>query len=274
MLANWNFKDEAANSTTQQINRQKSARTLEVFHFDPSVPRAVFFDHKRGTRHTATLSECDCSDFNLAGTNPRKTFKPCMHIYRLAIELGFIEAKYFDHRACFAAVGALGYDETGRLQWLLSQGHGNKDWFRLSQEETGRLQRLPSDPIQWGGWASEIHASGIQRNRQYRGYAIVRDEQGAICQVESGRTIQRYGVALDRCEFRNGVLTPYVFGIHGYRVALDRCECPDFLDRRLPCKHIYAAALASGIALPLSEAEYLTARNQGREIVFVFSADP
>ena len=53
MLAKWNFKDEAANSTTPQINRQKSARNLEVLQFDPSEPRAVFFDPKRGTRHAA-----------------------------------------------------------------------------------------------------------------------------------------------------------------------------------------------------------------------------
>jgi hypothetical protein len=44
MLINWNFQDEAANSTTQQINRQKSARNLEILQFDPSEPCAVFFD--------------------------------------------------------------------------------------------------------------------------------------------------------------------------------------------------------------------------------------
>src|ERR1035437_9324553 len=222
MLANWNFKDETANSTTQQINRQKSARNLEALQFDASEPRAAFFDPKRGTKHTATLTKCDCSDFNLAGTNPRKRFKPCMHIYRLAIELGLIEAKYLDHSARFAAVGA------------------------LAQQETARLQRLPGDPTQWGGWPSEVHASGIQRNRQYRGYSIVRDEQGAVCQADGSWTI------------------------HAYSVSLGDCGCPDFLDRRLPCKHIYAAALASQIALPLSEAEYEAAKKQGLEIVFEF----
>ncbi len=80
MLTNWNFKDEGENSTTQQINRQKSARNLEVIRFDPSEPRAVFFDTKRNTKNIATLSECDCKDFNLAGKNPRKSFKPCMHM--------------------------------------------------------------------------------------------------------------------------------------------------------------------------------------------------
>ena len=215
MLTNWNFKDEAANSTTQQINRQKSARNLDVLQFDPSEPRAVFFDPKRGARHTATLNECDCSDFNLAGTNPRKSFKPCMHIYRLAIELGLIEAKYLDHRARFAAVGV------------------------LAQQETDRLQRLPRDLAQWGGWPCEVHTSGIQRNRRYRGYSTIRDEQAAICQAAAGWTI------------------------HGYSVALGGCGCPDFLERRLPCKHIYAAALASQIALPFSDAEYRGSKEAG-----------
>jgi len=42
MLQNWNFYDEELNSTTQQVNRQKSTRHLEILQFDPSVPRAVF----------------------------------------------------------------------------------------------------------------------------------------------------------------------------------------------------------------------------------------
>lgn len=222
MLTNWNFRDEAANSTTPQINRQKSARNLEVLQFDPSEPRAVFFDIKRNTKHTATLSQCDCSDFNLVGAAQRKSFKPCMHIYRLAIELGLIEAKYLDHRARFALASA------------------------LSHEETQRLQGLTFDTAQWGGWASEIHVSGIQRNRQYRGYSIAHTEDGAIHEI-GGR-----------------------WSIHGYGVTLDHCECMDFLDRRLPCKHIHAAALASKISLPFTYADYESARSKGIEIVFEF----
>src|SRR4029077_15449784 len=42
MLQNWNFYDEELNSTTQQVNRQKSTLHLEILQFDPSVPRAVF----------------------------------------------------------------------------------------------------------------------------------------------------------------------------------------------------------------------------------------
>ena len=135
---------------------------------------------------------------------------------------------YLDHRARFALVGT------------------------LSREETQRLQELAPDSTQWGSWALEIHASGVQRNRQYRAYSIIHDEHEAMHKIESA------------------------WSIHGYSVTLAACECMDFFDRRLPCKHIYAAALASEIILPLTQAEYEAARNQGIEIIFEFptSAEP
>lgn len=222
MLTDWNFRDNAANSTIQQINRQKSARNLQILQFDPSEPRAVFSDPTRSDKHTATLRECSCRDFNFTGTNPRKTFKPCMHIYRLAIELGLIDAKYLDHRARFAQASM------------------------LSREETQRLQDLRRDASQWGGWSAEIHKSGVQRNRQYRGYAIIFDEHEPL----SGKVDH--------------------WNIHGYDVNLDACECMDFVDRRLPCKHIYAAAIASKIALPFTQKDYESAKRQGIEIVYEF----
>src|SRR5215470_12595976 len=111
MLLNWNFLDEAANSRIPQINRQKSARNLEILQFDPSEPCAVFFDPKRGNTHVATLTQCDCNDFTRL-----KVPKPCMHIYRLAIELGLIEAKYLDRDARHSVAVALSREETIRLQ--------------------------------------------------------------------------------------------------------------------------------------------------------------
>ena len=202
MLTHWDFSDEAA-SSTQQINRQKSARNLDILRFDPSEPRAVFCDPKRDNRQTATLAKCDCNDFNLAGLSPRKTFKPCIHIYRLAIKLALIEPKYLDHRARFA-LAAL-------------------------SPETQRLQRQPFDPTQWSRWATEVHSSGVQQNRQYRAYSIIYDEREVVREVESRWTI------------------------HKYSVTLDACECMDFRERMLPCKHIYAVTLASKIALSLTQ---------------------
>ena len=189
----------------------------------PSEPRGVFFDPKRKERHTATLLQCDCTDFKFIGKTPRHDFKPCMHIYRLAIELGIIEAKYLDHRARFALA------------------------TKMSQEETLRLQSLALDSTQWGSWMQEIHLSGVQKNRQYRAYSIVNEEPRSIQKEERGWTI------------------------HGYPVTLSRCGCMDFYDRKLPCKHIYAAAITSAIGLPFSQTSYETARKNGQEIVFEFT---
>ena len=143
-----------------------------------------------------------------------------MHIYRLAMELGFLEAKYEDRRA-------RELDVSEKTQW-----------------ETAFLQSLPRDSEQWGEWDGRIHQSGIQKNRQYRAYFIWTDEAEGVRKVESR------------------------WVIHGYNVTLQTCECEDFRDRFLPCKHIYSAALISGIPLPLSQDEFIAAKNQGLENVF------
>jgi hypothetical protein len=213
---NWDFGDEAANSTIPLINRQKSARNLVILDFDASVPRAVLFDPRRDNTHSATLSECACHDFTRL-----KIPKPCMHIYRLAIELGLLQAKYLDRHALSSFTAG------------------------LSREETQRLQRLPSDPKQWGNWSSEIHASGIQRNRQYRGYSIYHVERSVLKTTEG-------------------------WSIHEYGLTLEHCECADYSERMLPCKHIYAAALDSGMNLPFSRTEFDAVKNQGLELVFKF----
>lgn len=194
----WDFQDEILNSTTRQINRQKAARNLALIEYDPSEFRAVFFDPDRANTHTATLSTCDCNDFTRL-----RNRKPCMHIYRLAMELGVIEAKYLDTKAL----------------------------------EIQRLQQLLPDPKQWGCWSAEVHACGIQINRQYKAdfiYHIERSVHNAA----------------------NGWM------IHGYSLTLQHCECADFSDRRLPCEHIYAAALASNISLPFTYTEFEATRNQ------------
>lgn len=95
-----------------------------------------------------------------------------------------------------------------------------------------------------GGWNRDVHESGLQRNRQYRAYFILEDEPGEVSR--SGDT----------------------WTIHGYRVTLHDCECMDFADRRLPCKHLYAAAIAAGAEVPLGRTEYREARRNGLEVVF------
>jgi hypothetical protein len=212
MLDHWNFKDLAPNTSLQQINRQKSARNLQVIQFDPSGPCAIFLDVKRGSRNTASLTPCDCPDFNMSGPSPRKVFKPCMHIYRLAIELGLIDPIYSPADAQFA----------------LAPGQ--------ALEETQRLQRLVSDASQWGLWQTAVHASAVQKSRQYRAYTIKCLEPDSIRNVGGG------------------------WLIHDHLVSLSSCDCMDFRDRKLPCKHIYAAALLSGFVLPFTFTDYETAR--------------
>ena len=221
-LSDWDFADQTANAVLQQINRQKSARNLVVVKLDQVAREGIFLDPKKGIQNLATLGDCDCHDFNFAGNNPRKTFKPCMHIYRLAMEFGLIEAKYQDRKTREAEV------------------------HERTLAETMRLKSLPSDREAWGRWNAEVHASGIQKNRQYSAYSIKFEEPGAIV---------REGDA---------------WRIHDYAVTLRRCGCPDFLERRLPCKHIYAAALESDILLPLTHGEYTAAKAQNLERVFEF----
>ena len=153
MLIEWDFSDEAANSTTQQINRQKSARNLGVREFDHSVPSAVFHDAGRKQTHRATLLTCDCRDFNFAGSSPRKSFRPCMHIYRLAIELGLIEAKHLNHppwrvprRLGFAARRP-GTWRTWRIDFSSTAPRGSaspQSPEALTAERTGRGRNPPS----------------------------------------------------------------------------------------------------------------------------------
>jgi hypothetical protein len=149
-----------------------------------------------------------------------------MHIYRVAIELGLVDAIYLDWRA--------------RAAW------GGP----LAELETKRLQRLPRDPSQWGGWAAEVHDSGIQQNRQYRAYSIVREEHHSVSQ-----TSDRYLV-------------------HDYDVDLASCTCVDFSERRLPCKHVYAVALTLAISLPLDYDSYQKAHSEGLAVVFKFPIEP
>ena len=143
-----------------------------------------------------------------------------MHIYRLAAELGLLQLEYMDH------------DLASRID------------SEQSQTETMRLQKLAQDVNQWGLWAAEIHASFVQKNRQWRGYRDVYDYK-LVTQHPDG-----------------------TWTVNNWCASLADCACPDFDERRLPCKQIYAVALSSNIHLPLSLAEYQTAMKRGEELFF------
>ena len=93
-LEHWNFGDRQVNGAVPLIARQRSAVNLMVLAIDRHLPEATFYDPKRKARHTATLGYCDCRDFSFVGNSLRNRLQPCMHIYRLAMELGLLEAMY------------------------------------------------------------------------------------------------------------------------------------------------------------------------------------
>jgi hypothetical protein len=111
------------------------------------------------------------------------------------------------------------------------------------REETERLQHLPRDLSQWGYWAAEIHESFIQKNRQWRAYVYVYTER--LAEQRGNDWI-----------------------INGWSASLEHCHCPDFAERRLPCKHMYGVATLSGIALPLSPERYAETVARGEELFF------
>jgi hypothetical protein len=228
-LGGWDFADEALNGSEGLINRQKSAGNLILLALDRQGRTAVFLDREKKVQSNTSLDSCDCRDFQFVGKTPRKTFQPCKHIYRLAMELGLLVPRYLDHH------------EREALR--------KRDLGELKRCEDDRLHSMGRDKSAWGTWPTAVHASGLQRNRQYRAYFIVDDEPESMVRVSDGWRVREY------------------------KTTLGECDCADFSDRRLPCKHIYAVALHETIALPLTRAEYLDARQQGLEVVFQFPSE-
>jgi hypothetical protein len=236
MLVNWDFADPEENGSLGQVNRQKSARNLEVVSVDAAERSGVFYDKDRKRNIAASLERCECSDFNFAGKNPRKSFRPCMHIYRLAIELGLLEAKYTDYKH------SEGYKQREAERRLVARQHVAV----LIAAEDARLRLVPRDPGSWGRWRREVHESGLQLNRQYRAFAIVDDELDDI---------HRQGPE---------------WLVHSYPVDLEGCGCADFRARHLPCKHIYAVAIVSNLPIGLAQEEYRAARQAGFDLLYRF----
>jgi len=174
-IKDWDFKNIQANSTTQLINRQKSALKLKVLELDKDSKIGTFYDPKNG-KVKASLEECECRDFHYIGKARRKTFTPCMHIYRLAIELGLMEARYVDSKTKSAMMSP--------EEKIL--------------EDLEYLQLLEKDPSQWGSWSTRIHYARAQKNRQYRAYEIADDTQIIDFTTRTG-IINDYHTTLESC---------------------------------------------------------------------------
>lgn len=174
MLKNWNFHDPDINSTKQQINRQKSAFNLQTIEIDKINKKGIFYDKKREIK--TNIEKCECRDFNFVGSSPRKKFAPCMHIYRLAIELGLMEVKHIDRKTKAAMFGP----------------------EELEKTKEDRLKLLEKDTSKWGNWHELIHQAQTQKNRQYRAYEIINEYDHKI-QGDSA-VIGDYNVTLNSCD--------------------------------------------------------------------------
>ncbi len=208
MTENWEFGNSAKHTGSEIENRLKSASALSVVTLDVQKGTGSFYRTKTGLLSIATLSSCDCNDF----ARKRKMPIPCMHIYRVAIELGL-------------------------MPWLKQELHDPR--IGISSEdvevEEKRIASLAPDGTAWGGWSLDVHLSRVQQRRQMDGHQY--HLEGLCRGISTGQWI-----------------------VKNYAVTLSTCECGDFQARRLPCKHIYAAAIDLGKLLPISRSFFLKYR--------------
>jgi hypothetical protein len=170
-LNNWNFGDKEFNSGLQLINRQKSALNLELKSLDKEARKAIFTDFSE-----TSLEQCTCDDFNFVGGYARKKFQPCMHIYRLAIELGLMEIEH------------IGYNT--KMKMMTPE--------ERKEIENVRLRSLDTDSKQWGHWNEKVHKNWQQKERQMRAYEIWKDKNISILNLNSA-IIHGYQVSLSDC---------------------------------------------------------------------------
>jgi predicted nucleic acid-binding Zn finger protein len=170
-LENWDFRDPVLNAAFQLINRQKSALNCGIISLDRDTKEAVFHG-QNGPAVKTSLTNCSCSDFNFIGTGQRKKFSPCIHIYRLAMELGLMQAKYFKN-----------------IQ---------KTWQERTTDELAKIHEMERDPAQWGSWSKEVHKKSGQKERQHRAYEIF---EWKDFEIEDNGTIKisGYPVILESC---------------------------------------------------------------------------
>lgn len=168
-LKNWDFGDQKLNATQQLKNRRKSALNLDMLEFDFEKQTAVFRDPEKNIIVKTSLTYCECRDFNFTGKMRRKKYQPCMHIYRLAIELGLIKADLFDSKM-------------------------KKDFSHRRKNHTNFIR----DVDQWGSWNIAIHETDVQLKRQYQAYTMLYDDPEAIIMDDGSRILGHY-VTLESC---------------------------------------------------------------------------
>lgn len=85
ILKDWNSWNNEIHTDEAQIARQGRAMNYDFyFKIDEASKSAIFSSTTDIPYYSTSLSKCNCYDFQERGL-------PCKHIYRLAVELGYIE---------------------------------------------------------------------------------------------------------------------------------------------------------------------------------------
>lgn len=206
-LANWDYSDPINNVKSTLINFQKSALGLEVVNLDEVEKIGEFANDTRKSKNrdvtnTATLHNCDCKTF----VSRKNVIVPCMHIYRLAMELGILVPTHF---------------KSTKSQYIRLTEEEKAKRRALRRKELIKLRSMPKEKDQWGSWNRSLHLEKPQQERILRAFEI-RDTEP--------ETIRKNGS---------------YWIIHDYGCSYEGCECDDFNYRQLPCKHMYTAAFVS-----------------------------
>lgn len=213
-LENWDFNAPINDERVGLINRQKSALKLDIVWIDYETKLAEFVNSKsRPDRDVTNTAALDECDCS----DFRFSGKHRLKTLRPCMHI---------YRLAF------------ELELLEPKHFSAAHYVPLTEEEKSENKRkriaalqklldIPRDLSQWGSWSNLVHVEKVQQIRIERALNI-RDNEP--------HTIEKNG--------NNWI-------IHDYGVSLEGCDCMDFMVRRLPCKHIYTAALSFGINLQL-----------------------
>lgn len=223
-MTNWDYGDVAKHSSSAVQNRLKSASTLSVVFLDRKRGHGSLYSLKTGIEHIATHQDCSCKDY----AKHRSCVLPCMHMLRIAMEVGMMP--WFTRSRRLRVIGVNPLSTIGII-------------------ESQRLMDFQKDESSWGSWSPEIHRLRIQHTRQLRGYDYWASGilLGRIRQVSPSLWIVCSSHAVSK----------------QYYVSLSSCGCLDYRDRQLPCKHIYAVVIGLGCRIPISEQFYKDHQDRG-----------
>lgn len=213
-LEDWDFKDPINEEKIGLINRQKSALMLDIVWIDYDTKIAEFANKKPkpGKDKTNTASPNECDCIDFKFTG--KNLRKTLQPCMHIYRLAF-ELELLEPK----------HFSSARYVPLTEEEKEKNRLDRLAAMK--RLQALPKDPEEWGAWSRLLHVDTTQQQRILRALDIKDNEP---------HTIEKNG------EY---------WVVHDYGVSFEGCDCDDFRYRNLPCKHMYTAALASGINLEI-----------------------